>query len=762
VSCLVTAGGVAALSWEVIWQLRSTLALGASAFGTSITLAATMAGMTAGSLVMGRILAGRHDVEAVRWYGVLELTIGVAGLLMGFGFVGLGHVDTAVYSVAPDLAPVLHAMGILIVLGVSTFAMGATIPIFQLMSRQHGTSVARLYGLNTAGAAIGVLLISFGLLPWLGVLGTSFLVAVLNLSLFAISRLIRPGRESAEAPKSRRANSSSPALGFATAQWIVFGTGFATFGLEIAWFRSLRAAFQSTTDSFAIMLACVLIPLAVAAQLVPWARQRRVGPGVMLAIGAFTILLATPLVERIDLISHPLESYGWTLIVLSALTLAVLGPAMLSLGMALPWCLEEFDDVGRNGRLYGINTLGAVAGSLITAWLFLPTVGFSRTSWIIGLGVAGFALLALPLRGRVVATLTCAAALAVAMFTTSSLGRDRVQGVALGPIIVAFEETPDSTVSVVESGGGHYLVIDGFVASGEAGGAHYMQWMGRLPMLLHPDPRTALVICFGTGQTTNAVREEGANWIDVVDLNAAVFGMAGHFATNRAVLEDPRVHPIAMDGREWIRRTNQRYDVVTLEPMPPSFAGMNALYSREFYELAASKLAPGGIVTQWLPLHLVEPPESAALTAAFVETFPDAMLWLDPVSGTGVLVGRREPVSGPIGSHWPGLARTVSTRTLGDNAIRLGAALGPTALAAYVEGVEPVTDDNQRLAYGLRGRTRLSMLQIARGREDLTNQMMMENIERMAPFVKQPLYVPGPAAMRREVAESRWGATGAP
>jgi spermidine synthase len=445
--------------------------------------------------------------------------------------------------------------------------------------------------------------------------------------------------------------------------------------------------------------------------------------------------------------------------VLSALTVGVLGPAMLFLGMALPWCLEEFADVERNGRLYGINTLGAVAGSLFTAWLFLPSLGFSRTSWIIGLGVGGLALAALSARGRLAAASACAAALALAIFTTSSLGRDRVQGLALGPIIVAFEETPDSTISVVESGSGHYLVIDGFVASGEASGAHYMQWMGRLPMLLHPDPRVALVICFGTGQTTNAVREEGAERIDVVDLNAAVFGMAGYFATNRGVLEDPRVHPIAMDGREWIRRTEQRYDVVTLEPMPPSFAGVNALYSREFYELAASKLAPGGIVTQWLPLHLVEPPEAEALTAAFLETFPDAMLWLDPVSGTGILVGRREPVSGSLGSHWPGLAHDVSTRTLGNDAIRLGEALGPIALAAYVRGAEPVTDDNQRLAYGLRGRTRLGMLQIAHGREELTNQMMMENIERMMPFVTHPLYVPGLSAMRREVAESVWDPT---
>jgi len=376
---------------------------------------------------------------------------------------------------------------------------------------------------------------------------------------------------------------------------------------------------------------------------------------------------------------------------------------------------------------------------------------------MLGLAVLGLALLALQTRGRIVATATCAVAFAVAITTTSSLGRDRVQGLWEGPTIIAFEEAPDSTVSVVQWASGNYLLIDGFLASGEAAGAHYMQWMGRLPMLLHPDPRVALVICFGTGQTANAVREEGAERIDVVDLSSTIFEMAEYFPTNRGVLDDQRVHPVAMDGRAWIRRIDRHYDVITLEPMPPTFAGMNALYSREFYELAASKLAPGGIVAQWLPLHLVGPSEATALTAAFVETFPDAILWLDPVSAMGILIGRREPVSGPLGSRWPGLARSVSARTLEDNAIRLGVALRPADLAGYVAGVEPVTDDNQRLAYGLRGTTRLSMLHIARGSEELSNQLMVDNLKEMAPFLKRPLYLPGAEIMRREVVATPWG-----
>ena len=68
-----------------------------------------------------------------------------------------------------------------------------------------------------------------------------------------------------------------------------------------------------------------------------------------------------------------------------------------------------------------------------------------------------------------------------------------------------------------------------------------MEWMGRLPMLAHPDPQQALVICFGTGRTANAVREEGPAQLDIAEISPAVFGMAQHFEMNRGVLDDPRV-----------------------------------------------------------------------------------------------------------------------------------------------------------------------------------------------------------------------------
>jgi spermidine synthase len=150
----------------------------------------------------------------------------------------------------------------------------------------------------------------------------------------------------------------------------------------------------------------------------------------------------------------------------------------------------------------------------------------------------------------------------------------------------------------------------------------------------------------------------------------------------------------------WLRRSDRRYDVVTLEPMPPNFSGVNSLYSREFYEIMARRLEPGGVVAQWFPIHLLTPHHAASVAATFRAVFPDALLWYDPVGGIGILVGRREGSPDPLGSRWPGLERDPVRRSLTDEQILRGALLDPEALARHASPGTLITDDNQLLQFG--------------------------------------------------------------
>jgi spermidine synthase len=705
----VTLSGFAGLSWEILWQIESSLALGVSARGTALTLVATMGGMSLGAAFMGGYLRRRPGVRPGRAYALLEIVVALSGLVMVAGFRVIEATDGALWRVVPSLAPFLHVLSILILLGPPAAAMGATLPVFGALAEKASLSLASLYAANTAGAALGVFAVSFVVLPEAGVANTVALMAALDLVVALLAWTLP-----SPTPSAVPAPDASPPLGLpesAGIAWrrgslLAFVTGTATFVLEVAWFRSLRATYQSTTDSFAVMLAAVLGPLALAAAVAP-ALVRRTGTRLVphLLAGAGVLVLGlTPAVERLDQLALPgLQHYS--LIVLARLlsALLLLGPPVFLLGTVLPMLLATHREPAAQGRLYAVNTAGAIVGSLAAAWLLLPTIGATATAWLAGLAIAAVATVLARARARVAIAVVTSLALLGAVAGRSGVGRLRVQSqsVERGHRVLAAREGPDATVSAVElANHDRVLVIDGFETTAETATAHYMAWMGRLPMLLHPAPRDALVICFGTGQTAAAVEDEQITALDIVELDPAVLGMSTHFPSNHGVLKRPNVHAWVMDGRAWLRRTDRRYDVVTLEPMSPEFAGTNALYSLELYRLMERVLNPGAIVSQWVPFHIVPPAAAAAIVAAFAEVFPDALLWVDPRDGTGIVVGRRAGAGEALGRTWPGLARPAQRRDLSAEQVMAGVWLGSAGVARFASLAAPVDDDNQALAYG--------------------------------------------------------------
>jgi len=154
-----------------------------------------------------------------------------------------------------------------------------------------------------------------------------------------------------------------------------------------------------------------------------------------------------------------------------------------------------------------------------------------------------------------------------------------------------------------------------------------------------------LVICFGTGQTAGAAGAyPGINLVDSVDISPGVF-QAGKFfkATNHNVVNNPKVKKIIQDGRQHLLTTSTFYDVITAEPPPPMNAGSVNLYTREYYELTKRALKPGGIVSQWIPLHSQAETHIYEHFRTFLESFPYAMAWY-PVRGELILIGSDRPI----------------------------------------------------------------------------------------------------------------------
>ncbi len=707
----VLLSGMAALVWEVLWQVKSSLALGVSAWGTALTLAVTMGGMSIGALTMGKILKNRTVAKPERIYAGLEWIIGIAGFFLGALFSAVEKMDTAVFFQSPGAAPAVFILGIAAAIGIPTLAMGATLPVLGLMSQRWNASIAIIYGLNTLGAAAGTLIAAFVLIPAFGVAHTIWVISALNIIVGVLAWIFSSYGPDFVARAAEEKTSVVSKYSFRTSLAVVFVTGFATFALEVAWFRSLRAAFMSTTDAFAIMLSCVLIALGTAPVFIAGLKKSK-DLGVLLAWAGIFILLATPIIERFDMFTQIQASSATVLFFKWFMsTLWVVGLPVMLLGLALPWLLEEQKTPSRWSLLYGTNTFAAIVGAIVAGWIFLPTIGFAHTAWIAGGLVAITGIYLAPAPSRKVITLSAMVALAVAAVFESGVGRDRVQGAFRfgrneAPTILKSYEGPDSSIAVAAyKNGGRSLFIDGFIATQQADEGvmkdhtHYMLWMGHLPMAAHPDPKNALVICFGTGQTANSVRKENPASLDIVDINEHVFDLAEYFPANEGVLNDNRVTPYVMDGRAYLRRHDKIYDVITLEPMPPNFAGVNSLYSREFYQLAKSRLSEAGMIAQWLPFHLMTEETAKSIAKTFQDVFPNSILWRDPRSKTGILLGTKD-ADYDLGKNWPGYDRLPKARDLSISKVRDMVVLDQKELADYGAAGTIITDDNQFLAYG--------------------------------------------------------------
>jgi predicted membrane-bound spermidine synthase len=692
-SLLFFLSGLAGLSWEMLWRSYSGFALGVSAESVALTVALMMAGMSAGAVLGGRVLA-RTRHAPLRILATTEAVIGLLGLLMPLGFFCVGRLDAAVFRHAPVLAVPAQIAFITVVIGPAALAMGMTVPLMRPIAAERSTSLAALYGLNALGAVVGIFVQTFVLIPELGLRGAGAVSACCNFTVALFAMRSTSPTTHAIAPQ----DASTERAVVRGAGLIAFSTGFVCFALEVAWFRALKAAFQSTTDSFALMLAGFLIPISVASFIAAKLRPRVATLAWVLFAGGVLVIAVNPLVDRVDLFTLSASGYWLLLGERMLVVVTLLGAPVLLIGLALPLLLDATADAARVGRLYGINTLGCVLGSIAAAWIALPKLGAYRTALLAGCAIALLGAFYGKSRSRVVmlASTIAVASLALAFGASGTRVQAEMFSRELRPIVSI--EGADATVSVAtDLAGDKQLIIDGFQTSGEAAQGHYMAWMGHLPMMLSPHPSRALVICFGTGQTANAVRREQPDALDIVELSPEVLAVSSNFASNEDVLADPRVHVRRTDGRTWLRRTDAQYDVITLEPMEPHFAGTNDLYSVDFYRAAAEHLGPDGVIAQWLPLHLLLPLEAASVARTFTEVFPNSALWIDPIDSTGILVGRKGE-SRPIVDIEA--ERSAIARDLSVLQVSQGFVLVPPRLLPYASLGQIISDDNQLLAYG--------------------------------------------------------------
>jgi spermidine synthase len=632
----------------------------------------------------------------------------------------------------------------------------------------RGRTIGNLYAINTLGAVLGTLAAGLLLIRFVGTSAAIYAAALIDLLVAAAAIWwlrgmylepqpgLAPAAERAGAarPSSRKgkraathsqpgdisavqAAAPSSAPNARQRRLILAGyglSGFAALGYQVVWTRLLAIFTLNAVFSFTIMLATFLAGLALGSALMSRRIDRVQRPlalfgALQLAIGLCGVLVLfvfaklPTLVQIFASIPDYVTALGAELFT-AAITLLL--PTLL-IGATFPVAarvlgsqpaaqqnqeLDTHDSPERGsvgdgiGRLYAVNTLGAMLGSLVAGFVLIPTIGMQHSALALAtlnLAIGALTLLAgqpAGMRSRraiggVGATIAAAAVAAALLPPGFYLGfREGATSQ-----LIFYKEGVDATVAVFEVKQPPLKVsfVNGrneVPTDAQSMRAFYV--LGHLPALLRPNAQQALMVSFGNGIATGAMARHHIPHIQAVELvEGQVEAAQLYSAENRHVLDNPAVQIAHEDGRNVLLRSPVRYDIITADATHPINTSSWALFTHEFYGLVRQHLADDGVFIQWLPFHDLASQDFRDIVKTFQSTFPHTSLWYTGGPHT-FLVATPQPLTrADVLGLDARLADSAAGADLGDSRkLASDLLMEEDAVMRYTAGARVVTDDN--------------------------------------------------------------------
>jgi spermidine synthase len=705
--------------------------VGIDVYAVTTGVSAFFAGLALGGALFGRWVD--RLARPLLLYALLELGVAVLGVV---ATLVLGHAALPFAVLEEGARPLAWAL-LFALVGTPAVLMGGTLPVlirsWAPQPEHIGSAGGSLYAANTAGAIAGTLLTPFVLLPLLGVRGSALAASAINLvaalGALGLNRTVRPRSIAPQLPESMRV--PVPAR---VALVLYTLAGGIALGYEVIWSQTIVQFLSTRAFAFSVVLATYLAGLVVGSALYARRADRVRDPwglfGLLIAAAGLIALLQVAILGgwlfrlQVQAGGMAWAATGNHLAEMSArfvvAALCIVFVPTVLLGAAFPAALRlvvEARHVGRDvGAMVALNTIGGIAGTLLTGFVLVPTLGLVRSlaSMALAATAVGFyASLRGSAGGRRVQWMTLALGVAAMLgaILTPPDHLARLLTTARGGTLAFYEESPGGTVAVVQQQAGRNrfkrLYIQGVSNSGDGmPSLRYMRLQALLPLIIHGgEPRSALVIGLGTGITAGALlRFPGLEQRVCAELLPAVVRAVPLFQGNFGVAADPAVEIRLRDGRQELLRSPERYDLITLESPPPSAAGVVNLYSSDFYRLARTRLRPSGLLAQWWPLPTQNDEDSRALVRSFLDAFPYASLWTTELHEM-LLIGSAEPIELDVQRITARFDQPEMAAALREVGISSPAALlatwvtGRAGLERYAHGAPAVTDDKPRIEY---------------------------------------------------------------
>lgn len=687
---LVFLAGFSFLIYEVSWFRMLSLVLGATVKASTIVLTAFMGGFGLGAWYWSR--PGHKHFKPQTLLVILLLASGVIGFASNFLISnGIPGVYYLLYSmgISTAFSEIVTLLFALILLFIPAFFMGGILPVASgiMIQKDAGLPgmVGRIYAWETIGSTLGGLATGFILIRVLGQQNTIFVAAAINLisMLFllilkspAATEPVIPSTSTSTSEKntSLKASKNPDKVNLKqknryTAALGTFIFGFAIIGLQVAWFRIFRIYMTNTSYTFSLIASMVILGLFAGSRYFASKGEKRTSSTTMLyllLIAAMAVLTGFGILMKLpELIMFPLagdqDAYFIRIILIPIISaMLVILPVTFLSGYAFPLACALYTPGYREvsssiGRILLFNTAGSISGPLLTAFLLIPFLGAGHSVlFYVIIFLLGAFLIATTLNaGRSTLTiktitLSISALLLIVLIFSQKAKILPPSFTRFDREIIEYRETVEGTWVIGREPGGKGAALSTYVNNSAVIGSSYdaikvVKMVGHLPFYAGLKCKNVLVVGFGIGVTTSAIASHPeVESIDCIELVAGLKDAAHYYSgLNNNIQNDKRLKVISGDGRHYLQSTGQKYDLISSDPTHP-ILGSGSLYTKEYFELCKSRLNPGGMVSQYLPLHKLLPEDFQGIIKTFHRVFPNSTVWLG--HNHAVLLG----VNGPL------------------------------------------------------------------------------------------------------------------
>ncbi len=676
-----------------------SLLVGATAAASTVVIFSYFLGFALGSWGTGVFVRRGGVRQPLRIYGLLEFLVGISCVVFSYSFHPI--VDKlapwqALYANPLLKFAVRFAFGSILLLPAAAL-MGASFPLIARAvdrgNASQGKSWLLAYALNLVGAVLAALSGPYLMMPRIGIRGALWLCFGIGAFVFAVCLVVKlPTSESREESRSDEARVGTLKAALdpdaRTLLTGAFASGFLFFALEVLWTHLIGIAIGGSVYAFSSMLTCVLLGLLIGAFRVHKAagEHHRVSYSKIFQFAALLLVIQLRLWDWgqalfvIDL-PHPLQNFYAVEAIKLALAAVLIVPSAAMLGAIYP-CLLRSPVLERPGYSYLVgyvntwNSLGCLAGAVAGIFFLIPVLGAEWSLKLIIVVSLGVGLLFVwresPSRK---ALRTALGGMAIVLLYTGLVRWDKRMiasgmNVYFGQVAPADQANkpaaPERTAELIffdESAQGGITSVIQFtnvkthatervlLTNGKYEGSDDLDNQGMaqigfsaIPTLFAGDTGRALLIGLGTGHSALALARMGYRRVDVAEFAPGIVKASRQIYARltEGALDFPNVTLHLEDGRNLLQ-TNPgvTYDLITVEITSVWFAGATNVYSREFYQLAKSRLRPQGALQQWIQLHHISPREVESEIATARSVFPYVSFWY--FGGQGIMVASIDP-----------------------------------------------------------------------------------------------------------------------